>query len=379
LETVIGNSKSAERGLVMDWLMAKLENDARNELHSMLGMLELIAEGPLAPSQSNYLRACRSSADHLLRTIQNVSMLLGEETKEGPFSDFDLQETVGGVTGLMEAIAERKGLRLACEISADVPCRVAGDRERLEDILFRLLNNAVRFTDRGLVQLIVRNAPQDAKNWIQFDICDTGPGIPPDVIRSLTTPVSEESAWQGLGLRIVRKLAAGMGGRLSIGSDEHGGARVTVSLPFTEQADLGPIEDRETGEEDQKVDVSLNILVAEDSDDSYYLLEAHLGEHHRLTRSVDGTHAIEMFKTGHYDLVFMDVHMPGVDGYSATRAMREWESSGTRARIPIVILSSDSPKTQIHHGAKAGCSGYLTKPVSKAALLKVLNRYGRAL
>ena len=359
--------------------MAKLESDARNELHSMMGMLELIAEGPLAPSQSNYLRACRSSADHLLRTIQNVSALVGEEAKEGPFSDFDLQEIVGGVTSLMQAIAERKGLRLACEVLADVPRRVAGDRERLEDILLRLLDNAVRFTDRGLVQLIVTAVPEDAKNWIQFDISDTGPGIPPGAVQSLTAPISEESAWQGLGLRIVGKLVAGMSGKLSIGSEEHGGARVTVSLPFVEPANAGPIPGGETWEEDQEAGGPLNILVAEDSDDSYYLLEAHLGAHHRLTRAVSGTHALEIFKTDHYDLVFMDVHMPGVDGYSTTRAIREWESSGTRARIPIVILSSDSEKTQIHHGAKAGCSAYLTKPVSKAALLKVLNRFGRAL
>jgi CheY-like chemotaxis protein len=364
----------------MDWLTAKLENDGRNELHSVMGMLELIAEGPLTPSQSNYLGACRSSADRLLRTIQNVSMLMSQETKEeGEISDFDLQEIVGGVTSLMAVIAKRKGLSLACEIPTNVPRRVAGDRKRLEDILFRLLDNAVRFTDRGLVQVLVSAIPEESKIWIQFDICDTGPGIPTDIIASLTGPISEEIVWQGLGLPIVRKVVAGMGGKLSIGSQERGGARVTVSLPFIKPANLSPIEYCDTEEEDPKVDLPLSILVAEDSDDSYYVLEAYLGEHHRLTRALDGMHAIEMFKTGHYDLVFMDIHMPGVDGYSATRAIREWESQGTRARIPIVVLSSDSPKTQIHHGAKAGCSAYLTKPVSRAALFAVLNRYCRAL
>jgi CheY-like chemotaxis protein len=89
--------------------------------------------------------------------------------------------------------------------------------------------------------------------------------------------------------------------------------------------------------------------------------------------------AIETFKAGHFDLVFMDIHMPGTDGYSATRAIREWESCGTGARIPIVVLSTDSPKTQVHSGAKAGCSAFLIKPVSKAALCKVLNRFRREL
>lgn len=363
----------------MDWVIAKLESDARNELHSVMGMLELIAEGPLAPSQSNYLRACRSSADRLLRTIQNVSVLVGQETGEGPISDFGIQETVLGVTSLMQAVAERKGLSLLCEISADVPGRVAGDRERLEDVLFRLLDNAVKFTDRGLVQLHVSAVPKDAKTWIRFDICDTGPGIPPEVVASLTNPVSRVCTWPGFGLPVVRKLVDAMGGQLSIGSHERGGARVSVSLPFVAPSVPSPVNHPDTRKEDQKSDVPLSILVAEDSDDSFYVLEALLGDRHRLDRAVDGMQAIQMFKNGEYDLVFMDIHMPGLDGYSATRAIREWESGGPRARIPIVVLSSDSPKTQMHHGAKAGCSAYLAKPVSKAALLSILKRYGRAL
>jgi CheY-like chemotaxis protein len=275
-------------------------------------------------------------------------------------------------------IAQRKGLGLACELPPDARSRVAGDRERVEDILFRLLDKAIRFTDRGLVKLTVSAVPRDDKVWIQFDICDSGPGIPPEILTSLTSPICEQSVLQGLGLPIVRKVVAGMGGKLSIGSQESGGTRVTVSLPFIEPANPRPIEYRDTESEDLKVNLPLSILVAEDSDDSYYVLEAYLGKHHRLTRAVDGTQAIEMFKTDRYDLVFMDVHMPGVDGYSATRAIREWESLGTRARIPIVV-STDSPKTQRHHGAKAGCSAYLTKPVSKAALFAILNRYRRAL
>jgi CheY-like chemotaxis protein len=369
---------ASEKGMVMDWLIAKLESDARNELHSVMGMLELIAEGPLAASQSNYLRACRDSADRLLRTIQNVSMLLSQEAHEAQTSNFEVQEIVESVTSLMEALAERKGLSLACVIGANVPRRMAGNTEYLEDILFRLLDNAVKFTERGRVDLMVRALPKDAKIWIQFDICDSGPGIPQDIIASLTTPISGEVVWQGLGLPIVRKLVSAMGGELSIGSGELGGASVTVSLPFDDVADSSPIETHAAGEDEPEAVLPLSILVAEDSDDSYYLLEAYLGERHRLCRAANGADAIEMFKMGHYDLVIMDVHMPGLDGYSATRAIREWESRGSRARIPIVVLSSDSPKTQLHHGAKAGCSAYLTKPVSRADIMAVLNRYCRA-
>jgi len=120
----------------------------------------------------------------------------------------------------------------------------------------------------------------------------------------------------------------------------------------------------------------LNILIAEDSDRSYYVLESYLeGEPHRLTRAQDGATAVERFKTGGYDLVLMDVHMPVMDGYAAARAIREWETTDGRARVPIVVLSSDSPETQRENGARVGCSGYITKPASKVAVLSALKRF----
>jgi len=363
----------------MEQLIAKLENDAKNELHSVMGMLELIAEGPLSQLQYDYLRSCRSSADRLLRKIQNVSEYVGPENEKFQTCEFDLQEVAAGVTSLMEMQAQRKGLRLTYETRLSTPRRFAGERDRIQDILFRLLDNAIRFTEHGQVQLIATDAPQVSTSIaVQFEVCDTGPGISEDTIARVSNPPSEFLAGHGLGLPIVRKLVLAMGGELSIGSREGGGSCVSVSLPLKVVSASTVPRATESGrvEGDQGSAAPLNILVAEDSDDSYFVLESYLrGQHYQLTRAVDGTRAIELFKTGHFDLVMMDVHMPGTDGYSATRAIREWETGGTRARVPIVILSSDSPRTQIQNGARLGCSGYLTKPVSKVTLLKVLRRY----
>jgi CheY-like chemotaxis protein len=346
----------------------------------VMGMLELIAEGSLTQLQYDYVRACRSSADRLLRTVENVSEFLNPENEKTLICDFDLQEAVASVTSLMETLAHRKGLSLSHETRLRTPRRVAGDHDRIQDILFRLLDNAIRFTDHGQVQLIVTKSRQDSTGiGVQFDVCDTGPGISADTIARVLRPPSEILAWHGLGLPIVRKFILAMGGELSIRSREGGGSCVSVSLPL-KMASMSAIRATEPGRVDDDLGpaVPLNILVAEDSDDSYYVLESYLREqHYQMTRAVDGTRAIELFKAGHFDLVLMDVHMPGVDGYSATRAIREWETRRTRARIPIVILSSDSSRTQIQNGAKVGCSGYLTKPVSKVALLNVLRRYAR--
>lgn len=363
---------------MMKQLVAKLENDSRNELHSVMGMLELIAEGPLTELQYDYLRTCRSGADRVLRTVQSVCEFLTPENETAQVCHFDLREAVTNVTSVMESLAQHKGLRFTCDTRLGAPRWVAGDRDRIQDVLFRLLDNAIRFTNQGQVQLIVTEAPEEASGDIdiQFDVCDTGPGISADIVAGIVRPSPENPPWHGLGLPIARKLVQAMGGELSIGSREGGGCSASFSLLLR----AAPATPRES--EPDRVDwgsrvaAPLHILVAEDSDDSYYVLESYLGEqHYHFTRAVDGRSALELFKRGQFDLVLMDVHMPGLDGYSATRAIREWETAAARTRIPIVILSSDPPRTQRRHGAKAGCSGYLSKPVSKADLLQVLTRY----
>lgn len=363
----------------MGQLAAKLENDARNELHSVMGMLSLIAEGPLTETQYGYLRACRTGADHLLRTIQNFSEFLSPEKEPAHIAPFDLKEAIANVTSWIETLAQRKGLGFTFEAHLDAARWVAGDRERIQDILFRVLDNAVRFTDQGHVQLTATEVPHVPTGiMVHLDVCDTGPGIPAEIIAWVSSPCWENLVQNGLGLPIARKLALSMGGQLTIGSREGGGSRVIVSLPLAPASPVPSATEASHADGKSGPPTPMNILVAEDSDDSYFVLASYLtGQPFQLTRALDGVSAVELFKNGLFDLVLMDVHMPGADGYSVTRAIREWETTGARARVPIVILSSDSPKTQIQSGAKVGCSGYLTKPVTKAALLEVLRRYWR--
>lgn len=364
---------------MMEQLAAKLENDARNELHSVMAMLALVAEGPLTELQYGYLRACRTSTDHLLRTIQNFSEFLNPEKEPANICVFDLKEAVSSVTSFIETLAERKGLEFTFEAHLDATRWVAGNRERIQDILFRLLDNAVRFTDRGSVKLTATDVSQVSTGIrVQFDVCDTGPGISAETIAWVSSPCWENLAQNGLGLPIARKFALSMGGELSIAAREGGGTHVIVTLPLAPAAAVPSATESSQAEGESGLSSPLNILVAEDSDDSYFVLESYLKEQpFQLTRALDGVSAVELFKNGLFDLVLMDVHMPGADGYCAIHAIREWETTAARARVPIVILSSDSPKTQIQNGAKAGCSGYLTKPVAKADLFAVLRRYAR--
>jgi CheY-like chemotaxis protein len=366
----------------MQRMIAKLERDARNEIHSIMGMLELVADGPLTDLQYQHLRACRSSAHHLLRSVQNIYQLICAETSEPTLSNFDLQHFVADIVGLMEDLAKREGLSFKVEIRAGTPARVTGDRHRLENILVRLIDNAIKFTDKGWIQLIVAKCENYSdSSCIEFIVCDSGRGIPQDTITRVLDPAALELGDNGLGIAIVHQLVSAIGGELSISPQDGGGSRVTVSLPFATLDDpASPIPSdadhtqRQTGEPVRP----LNILIAEDSEQSYYVIESYLdGQGYRLTRAQNGASAVEKFKNGGYDLVLMDVHMPVMDGYAATRAIREWETTDGRARVPIVVLSSDSAEIQRENGAKAGCSGYITKPASKAAVLRCLKRFER--
>ena len=363
----------------MQPLIAKLENSARNGLHSVMGMLELLAQGPLTTSQREYLSVCRSSTDRVLRTIQNVVELLSTENEVSLASEFDLQKLLAEIAGITKILAERKGLEFTFELRLSGIQRALGDRASIEDVLLRLIENAVGFTERGAIRLIAATTSDDTNAiHAEFEIHDTGPGIPAAVLSRASEPITPDSAGLGFGLPVAYKLVRKMRGSLSISSKEGIGTRASISLPLKIAA-IHTTSETPAVSSSGASEKPREILVAEDSDDSYYVLEAYLqGQPYRLSRAIDGMRAVEMFKAARFDLVLLDVHMPTMDGYSAAHAMRFWETGQSRARLPIIILSSDSPANQIGRGARAGCSAYLTKPVSRAALLNVLNRYTRS-
>jgi CheY-like chemotaxis protein len=312
--------------------------------------------------------------------VQNVCQFVCLENVKSRLSEIDLEAVVADTAGLMEDLARRKGLNLTAEIRPGTPTAVTGDRRHLENILLRLIDNSIKFTAQGSIQLIVTKC-EDYSNRrrIEFIVCDSGPGIPEDTITRVLDPAAPDLGNQGLGLPIVYQLVRGMGGELSIDRLDGGGSRVTASLPLQASGVSGspePSGTEHTQRQSWEPVRPLNILVAEDSDQSYYVIESYLeGEGHKLTRAQNGAIAVDRFKNGGCDLVLMDVHMPVMDGYAATRAIREWETTDGRARVPIVVLSSDSPEIQRENGAKAGCSGYITKPASKESVLSWLKRF----
>jgi CheY-like chemotaxis protein len=208
---------------------------------------------------------------------------------------------------------------------------------------------------------------------VAIEVSDTGPGIPPETLADLRNSTSESRTVAGLGLRLARKQMASIGGHLEVVSSDPRGATLAMVIPVTI-----PVKDpaSEPTLFDHSDSVLLRLLVVEDSDDSFAVFESFVkDEGHAITRAINGEEAVNMVKTGNFDMVIMDVQMPVMDGYTSTRAIRDWETKEGRVRRPILLLSADDPGRQKRIGSAAGCSGYLTKPTSKRELICALRSY----
>jgi len=354
----------------MGQMSLRFATEVRHSLHSMLGFLELAVEEPLSDRQLVYLAQCRTGADRLLRVASDLWELSQPESPPHPCSAFQVEDAVSEVVDLTRIFASRKGLDLECVFPAGSQGRIQGPRGLIQDTLRRLLDNAVKFTERGRIRASAGVRGEGEAAVLELEVADTGNGLPQEVLAALRS-TDNMLPEQGLSLPVVKRRMARMNGELSVVSSSAAGTIVRLAIPVRLEPQEPPTEGTRVEDSGSPL---LRILVAEDSDDSYFVFQSFVGDAcHKLTRAYNGSQAIEMAQTGEYDLIVMDANMPLLDGYSATRTIREWESTAGRSeRMPILLFSADDPLTQVKLGSAAGCSGYLAKPATKAEILKAL-------
>jgi CheY-like chemotaxis protein len=361
-------------------LMEVLNGDTRNAMHSILGFLELVSEGELDPAQRELVEACRASARRHCRGIEDVRLVLGliPEEKQ-PLSDFAPQDLFSGVAEVIGVMARRTGARLLYKVASGVPAAVSGDADRIGHALLRVAEGVLSSLDGGAVHLNLgaRAAPPGFD--LTFEIFAPGSKLPPVLMRALEQDEFEFdaslSSTGALGMAAARKLATALAGRVDASFDPSAGTSILITVPVC--APSGARQHARNGQPSSaQPQRALRILVAEDSDDSFQLFQAYLqGQPHVLARATNGAQAVELAAAGTFDLIFMDVRMPVLDGYAATRRIREWETGKDRARIPIIVLSAEDLREQRRQGALAGCSGHLPKPLRKEELLEAIRAY----
>jgi CheY-like chemotaxis protein/HPt (histidine-containing phosphotransfer) domain-containing protein len=353
-------------------------------MNALLGIAELLAETELTPEQRRHVEVFRSSGQSLFELINDLLDLSKIEAGRLDLhtEPLRLRALLEERITLLSPRAREKGLSLQLDIAGDVPAVVSGDAARLAQTLTNLLGNAIKFTPAGSVTLSVTREDGDT---LCFAVADTGIGIAPSKLETIFEPftqadgsVTRAFGGTGLGLSITRSLVQLMSGTISVTSTPGSGTTFWLRLPMP-AADLAQVQaaaapsataaaaaERPTG-------APLAVLLAEDNEVNVYLVEAMLANAGcRIDVASNGQSAVDQWRRTHYDVIFMDVQMPGMDGHAATRAIRQLEAQMGRPRVPIYALSAHAFASDAQASLAAGCDAHLAKPVSKATLLTAL-------
>jgi PAS domain S-box-containing protein len=376
--------------------LANMSHEMRTPLTAIVGISDYLLRADLRSEQRELIQRCMHAADGLLRLIEDL--LLAAKTESGTLrlvtESFPLREIVVEATDLLRTEAERKHLSLVLVLSPALPTHVRGDAHRIQQVLLNLIRNAIKFTEQGGITVAVTAASDSRRtHLIQFTVADTGVGIDPaqcsmifDRFTQADSRANRQYGGVGLGLSISKRLVELMGGRIWIESEQGNGSRFSFTVPLQSQPQgesrapsvlpsPTPVV-RAQGPAPAGLPRGLDILLAEDSVESQEIVRLYLSSTpHRLHCANSGNRVLTLFKEGRYDLVFMDLHMPEMDGLTATRRIRAWETAQGRARCPILALTANGMLEAQRESLEAGCDDFLTKPIKMEPLLAAIQRY----
>jgi PAS domain S-box-containing protein len=377
--------EAAEAALrIKSEFLAVMSHELRTPLNGILGMASLLAMENLSSDQQECVDIIRSSSESLLATINDIlsftSMENGKiELEKQPFN---LKETVNDAVNLLSSKAKAKGLDITYSTDRSVPETIISDQMRLRQILVNLLDNAIKFTDNGRIDIFVScRGLENDRQEIFFSIKDTGIGISQENIPKLFQPFSQvdmstsrKYGGTGLGLSISKQIVELMGGKIWIKSEVGKGSIFYFTI-ISDEVDDRPLDNLELAlqmKQEKRAVKSCRVLLAEDNNVNQAVTLRMLKKLGYTADAVaSGRKAIESLKHQHYDLVLMDVQMPDTDGLEATKEIRNlWPDSG----IKIIALTAYALEGDRERCIEAGMDGYIAKPVKIEDLAEALEK-----
>ncbi len=363
--------------------LANMSHELRTPLTSVIGFSGLLQASEHLPAEERvYVERIATASEALLGVINDIldySKLEADAIEMDP-EPFDTRALVDGAAAIIESQCSAKGLTLNVVVAAETPERLTGDKGRLRQVMLNFLSNAAKFTARGAVTLKVGGRPEADGGWrLRVEVIDTGIGIPSEKIGELFRRFTQADAsttrvygGTGLGLAISRRLIELMGGEVGVESAPGAGSTFWFEAPLAAATKEGGTA-RGEADRARKDAMRGRVLMADDAAANRELVSAilrNLGL--EIDTVADGAEAVHAAHSGVYDLVLMDVHMPVMDGLTATREIRRMQAQGER-RIPILALTANVQADQVSRCLEAGMDGHLAKPIQITELAAALS------